>query len=84
MRACPSTNANSVGGYLQTVINSVTGNEGWECMDMNELVSCGGCASDGTGQDCTQIAGVDGVGCELDQCVICKSFVLNLLFHYIH
>lgn len=81
MRACPSRKAASA-GYLQNVFHTVlAGQENWECMDMNELLSCGGCTSDGTGQDCTQISGVDGVGCESDRCTICtyNLFPLSII-----
>lgn len=41
----------------------------FECLDTtNELESCGGCASLGQGQDCTNIKGAWNVGCERGTC----------------
>ncbi|KAF9056179.1 hypothetical protein BJ165DRAFT_486772 [Panaeolus papilionaceus] len=43
----------------------------YECLDTAvELESCGGCASLGQGQDCTQIEGAWNVGCEQGTCVV--------------
>jgi len=43
----------------------------FECLDTtNELESCGGCASLGQGQDCTNIKGAWNVGCERGTCVV--------------
>lgn len=44
---------------------------GYECVDTTqELENCGGCTVDGAGQDCTQIPGVEGVGCLSGECVV--------------
>ncbi|KAF5314064.1 hypothetical protein D9611_006815 [Ephemerocybe angulata] len=43
----------------------------YECLDVaTELTSCGGCASEGKGQDCTAIQGAWNVGCERSACVV--------------
>ena len=42
----------------------------YECIDpVNELESCGGCASTGEGQDCTAIVGAWNVSCDKGTCV---------------
>lgn len=49
--------------------------DAYECLDVtNELQSCGGCATLGTGQDCTQIPGARFMGCSAGQCAVysCK------------
>lgn len=44
---------------------------GFECIDLeNDVENCGGCASLGTGQDCTQIPGAKKSTCESSQCVV--------------
>ncbi|KAF9526450.1 hypothetical protein CPB83DRAFT_770291 [Crepidotus variabilis] len=48
----------------------------FECLDTTQdLVSCGGCASEGKGQDCTKIDFVDNVACEAKACKVytCES-----------
>ncbi|ODO07150.1 hypothetical protein L198_00729 [Cryptococcus wingfieldii CBS 7118] len=48
----------------------------WECISPQEdLYSCGGCATLGTGIDCTAIAGVDSVSCTAGTCLVhsCQS-----------
>lgn len=41
----------------------------FECLDtVTELESCGGCASLGSGQDCTAIPGAWNVGCDQGRC----------------
>ncbi|TEB35040.1 hypothetical protein FA13DRAFT_1753404 [Coprinellus micaceus] len=43
----------------------------YECLDTaTELTSCGGCVSEGKGQDCTAIKGAWNVGCERSSCVV--------------
>lgn len=43
----------------------------YECLNvLNELESCGGCASIGKGQDCTAIKGAWNVGCEQGRCAV--------------
>ncbi|KAM0751659.1 hypothetical protein T439DRAFT_355565 [Meredithblackwellia eburnea MCA 4105] len=43
----------------------------YECIDtQSELESCGGCASKGEGEDCTQIKGAQGVTCQSGRCII--------------
>lgn len=43
----------------------------YECIDTaNELESCGGCASEGKGQDCTLIEGAWNVGCDQGSCAV--------------
>ncbi|GAA5870837.1 hypothetical protein JCM16303_001601 [Sporobolomyces ruberrimus] len=45
--------------------------EGYECIDAKtNLEQCGGCTSDGQGQDCTAIFGVESVTCEQGRCVV--------------
>ncbi|EEB90295.1 hypothetical protein MPER_11515 [Moniliophthora perniciosa FA553] len=41
---------------------------------MDELESCGGCASTGEGQDCTAIKGAWNVGCEQGRCAVYTCF----------
>ena len=48
----------------------------YECLDTrSELQSCGGCASLGTGTDCTRIKGALSMGCEEGRCQVhrCKK-----------
>ncbi|KAI5479117.1 hypothetical protein MNV49_004116 [Pseudohyphozyma bogoriensis] len=40
----------------------------FECIDFDELTSCGGCVSDGSGVDCLQLPGVQGVQCLDNRC----------------
>ncbi|GAA5855515.1 hypothetical protein JCM8547_007866 [Rhodosporidiobolus lusitaniae] len=74
--ACPiagsSTYAGAVAQHFATGEQLVTaGTSGFECLDvMNSLDSCGGCASTGEGTDCSQIRGVQGVGCDAGKCVV--------------
>lgn len=43
----------------------------YECLDsLNDLQSCGGCASMGTGQDCTAIKGARWMGCNVGKCEV--------------
>ncbi|KAA1096835.1 hypothetical protein PGT21_029784 [Puccinia graminis f. sp. tritici] len=49
---------------------------GFECLDvLQEVTSCGGCASTGQGVDCTTIKGVSSSGCSEGKCKIfsCKT-----------
>ncbi|KAI5474665.1 hypothetical protein MNV49_002685 [Pseudohyphozyma bogoriensis] len=57
----------------------------FECVEFNELTSCGGCTSNGTGVDCLSLAGTNGVGCIDDHCVAfsCSSGY-ELLHHTCH
>lgn len=59
----------------------------YECVDVqHDLESCGGCVHNdamngessgvGSGQDCSQIAGVDTVRCVQGKCVIGESVLL--------
>lgn len=49
------------------------GSNEYECLDtQSHLESCGGCASEGTGRDCTAIAGAADVACVSGQCVVSK------------
>ncbi|KAI5475642.1 hypothetical protein MNV49_001104 [Pseudohyphozyma bogoriensis] len=41
----------------------------FECLDYDELTSCGGCVSTGTGVDCLELPGVNGVSCIEGKCV---------------
>ncbi|KAI5479941.1 hypothetical protein MNV49_002231, partial [Pseudohyphozyma bogoriensis] len=41
----------------------------FECIDFDELSSCGGCVSDNSGVDCLSLKGVNGVGCIENKCV---------------
>jgi len=44
---------------------------GWECVNIsNNLERCGGCVSDGLGQDCTTITGALDVACANSTCEI--------------
>lgn len=50
--------------------------ESYECIDpLADLQSCGGCASMGTGVDCTLMEGARWMGCNVGKCEIysCKS-----------
>ncbi|KAI5478676.1 priA protein precursor [Pseudohyphozyma bogoriensis] len=40
----------------------------FECMDFDELLSCGGCLSEGTGVNCLQIPGIENVQCLDGEC----------------
>ena len=43
----------------------------FECIDTRStLDSCGGCSSEGTGVDCSQIEGADEVSCDGGRCVV--------------
>ncbi|KAI5474668.1 hypothetical protein MNV49_002688 [Pseudohyphozyma bogoriensis] len=54
----------------------------YECVDFDELTSCGGCASNGTGVDCMALPGTNGVGCVEGECVAYScSAGFNLLHH---
>ncbi|KAJ3512435.1 hypothetical protein NLJ89_g3523 [Agrocybe chaxingu] len=56
------------GGHKKRSAN-LTGD--YECLDTaTELESCGGCTSQGKGQDCTKIEGAWNVGCEQGSCVV--------------
>ena len=47
--------------------------DAYECLDTrNELMSCGGCATLGTGTDCTGIPGALSMGCEEGRCQVYK------------
>ncbi|WWD19347.1 hypothetical protein CI109_103806 [Kwoniella shandongensis] len=67
---CPS-------GFAACPIPGAAANSGsYECLDaMTDLQSCGGCASMGTGVDCTAIAGARWMGCSKGQCEVfsCKK-----------
>lgn len=42
-----------------------------ECLDtQNEITSCGGCVSEGKGENCLEIVGAAGVGCQYGRCVV--------------
>ncbi|KAI5479521.1 VanZ-like domain protein [Pseudohyphozyma bogoriensis] len=41
----------------------------FECVEFDELTSCGGCVSTGSGVDCLSLPGVQGVQCIEDICV---------------
>ncbi|KAI5476149.1 hypothetical protein MNV49_000367 [Pseudohyphozyma bogoriensis] len=41
----------------------------FECIDVDELTSCGGCVSEGTGVDCLSLEGYQGVSCIAGKCV---------------
>ncbi|KAI5477986.1 hypothetical protein MNV49_005678 [Pseudohyphozyma bogoriensis] len=41
----------------------------FECIDFDELTSCGGCVSDGSGVDCLSLPGVSSVTCLNNECV---------------
>ncbi|KAI5481430.1 hemolysin-III channel protein Izh2 [Pseudohyphozyma bogoriensis] len=43
----------------------------FECIDFDELTSCGGCVSTGTGVDCLALEGNGGVGCISGECRAC-------------
>ena len=50
---------------------SLGASDAYECLDaMNDLQSCGGCASLGQGQDCTAIKGARWMGCNQGQCEV--------------
>lgn len=57
----------------QTACPLFDGSNEYECLDtQTHLESCGGCASEGTGRDCTAIAGAADVACVSGQCVVSK------------
>ncbi|GAA5973385.1 hypothetical protein JCM11641_003104 [Rhodosporidiobolus odoratus] len=46
-------------------------NDGYECVNVEtNLEQCGGCVTDGVGQDCTMISGVETVSCEAGRCLV--------------
>ncbi|KAI5476811.1 hypothetical protein MNV49_007269 [Pseudohyphozyma bogoriensis] len=52
----------------------------YECLELDELTSCGGCMSDNTGVDCLALPGVQSVQCLRNQCVAFScgdGFTLN-------
>ncbi|GAA5916232.1 hypothetical protein JCM6882_001116 [Rhodosporidiobolus microsporus] len=45
--------------------------EGYECVDVQtDLEQCGGCVTNGEGQDCTDIFGAETVTCETGRCLV--------------
>uniref|UniRef100_A0A0S1MJE2 Protein CPL1-like domain-containing protein n=1 Tax=Phakopsora pachyrhizi TaxID=170000 RepID=A0A0S1MJE2_PHAPC len=52
-----------------------------ECLDtQKEITSCGGCASEGQGENCMFIEGAEGVGCESGKCVVFSTkpgYIIN-------
>lgn len=45
--------------------------DGFECIDAaTNLEQCGGCVTDGLGQDCTAIPGVESVMCNQGSCIV--------------
>ncbi|WVW82470.1 hypothetical protein I302_104481 [Kwoniella bestiolae CBS 10118] len=57
-------------------LQSASADTPYECISPKEdLYSCGGCATLGTGQDCTAIPGVLSVSCAIGQCNVhsCKA-----------
>ncbi|OCF54238.1 hypothetical protein L486_08151 [Kwoniella mangroviensis CBS 10435] len=57
-------------------VQTVSADTPYECITPQEdLYSCGGCATLGTGQDCTAIPGVLSVSCAVGQCNVysCKA-----------
>lgn len=64
LQSCPiigSRGAYEVSGLFAALAHSVLT---WaQCLDTDqELTSCGGCASDGTGEDCSSMLGVSRLG----------------------
>jgi len=50
---------------------SLDGSDAFECVDVHSnLEKCGGCVTDGVGQDCTLIAGALDVECMVGACVV--------------
>ncbi|KAL7420740.1 hypothetical protein Q5752_004691 [Cryptotrichosporon argae] len=50
---------------------AAVGSDEWECVHYeDDLYSCGGCLTLGTGADCTALANVLAVGCEAAACVV--------------
>ncbi|KAG7566951.1 hypothetical protein FFLO_01330 [Filobasidium floriforme] len=44
----------------------------WECVQDNDIESCGGCPGTEDAQDCTDIAGVSAVQCMNKTCIVAK------------
>lgn len=68
MTACPV-----VASASNATASSLSTSPEWsyECIDTQaELESCGGCLSEGQGQDCTAIAGAKNVGCGAGRCEV--------------
>lgn len=76
--ACPIVGSASFGAFVNSsdrVKDFSHSLGGYECIDTgSDLQSCGGCASLGTGFDCTRIAHSAEVGCSNGKCVLfgCK------------
>jgi hypothetical protein len=72
--ACPITGSASFGAFVNSsdrVKDFAHSLGGYECIDTgSDLQSCGGCASLGTGYDCTRIAHSAEVGCSNGKCVL--------------
>lgn len=73
--ACPVNNkagTTPAGSFRKT---------GYECLDLTSNIdSCGGCVSEGRGQDCTAIEGADDVACVNSHCIVttCSpSYILS-------
>ncbi|ORY90684.1 hypothetical protein BCR35DRAFT_349630 [Leucosporidium creatinivorum] len=61
--SCPS------GQTACAVGNSLS--DGFECIDsQNNLEQCGGCVTNGEGEDCTMIHGVEAVECQQGRCIV--------------
>ncbi|KAI5481287.1 hypothetical protein MNV49_004909 [Pseudohyphozyma bogoriensis] len=59
--------ANPVCPHTQRACPLPSGN--FECVDFDELSSCGGCVTTGSGVDCLALPGVQGVQCIENTCV---------------
>lgn len=72
--ACPIIGAASFGAFVNSsdrLKDFAKSAGGYECIDTSsDLESCGGCASLGTGSDCTRIAHSADVGCSSGKCVL--------------
>lgn len=72
--ACPIAGSSSFDAFTHSsnkVQDFLSQKGGYECLNtMTSPESCGGCASTGSGVDCTKIANNSGVGCNAGQCIV--------------
>lgn len=51
-----------------------------QCIDsQNNLEQCGGCVTNGEGEDCTMIHGVEAVECQQGRCIVRECRLSSLL-----
>ncbi|WWC71279.1 uncharacterized protein I206_105232 [Kwoniella pini CBS 10737] len=62
--------------YAACPIEGIDNNDNYECINpLEDLQSCGGCTSMGTGKDCSIIPGAKFMGCNIGKCQVysCKK-----------